>query len=230
MSKRRPGDPIRRRRRLSESELIEESYAVLSSAGVRNYLRAQFVSRLSEAVVGNPSPLLNHLQAKFLPAKGIAWKRAFQIVLQFLEDNSLSSTQKTFETESPNTRRQLVVCASPQGLKGVLRRREEHEPQPAHGGKARPALAIIPPGRLIEGPNSRSPTRTSAVPSEIIAAPPAAGEGGPVGRTGGFAKKLPAREQRAKPLSPTAGKRAGRHNPRLVLNLANDGEPMPNKP
>jgi hypothetical protein len=232
MSKRRPGDPIRRRPRLSESELIEESYAILTAGGVRNHLRARFVRGLSEAVVGNPSPLLNHLQAKFLPAKGIAWKRAFQIVLQFLEDNSLASTQKTFEIESPNTRRQLVVCASPQGLKGVLRRHAEDEPPPTRGKKSRPPLTIIPPGRLINGPSIRSPTRKSTVPPEIIVAPPESEAGSPVGRTGGFPKKLPpmrparpgpqAREPRPKPLSPTGGKRSGRDNPRSALKLANE--------
>jgi hypothetical protein len=234
MSKRRPGDPIRRARRLSEAELIEESHAVLTAGGVRNHLRARFVRELSEAVVGNPSPLLHHLQAKFLPAKGIAWKRAFQIVFQFLEDNSLSSTQKTFEIESPNTRRQLVVCASPRNLKGILQRQTENVPQVRKSGKARPALTIIPPGRLIDGPAVRSPTRNSAVPSEIIVPPPESEDGSPVSRAGGFPKRLPpmgpagprpqAREPRPKPLSPTGRKSGGfsRQKPKLALKRANE--------
>jgi hypothetical protein len=254
MTRRRPGDPIRRPPRLSESELIEESHQVLTAAGVRNHLRAQFVHGLSQAVIGNPSPRLNHLQAKLLPATTIAWKRAYQIVLQFLDQNNLVCTKSAFEAESPNTKRELVVSVTPDILRSLVKPRElrlvgRENVRPATSGtgnrditggggtrpKTKPNLTIIPPSRTLDDHNTWSPTRASSIPREIVVDPP--GEGSPVGHERVFGRKLPpmdpqpavvyqSQEPRPRPLSPrSAQDLGGIGRARIALKLDIDAEP-----
>jgi hypothetical protein len=202
MARRRPGNPIRRVQRLSESELIEESHKALTIAGVQNHLRAQFVYGLAEAAVGHKSPLLNHLKAKFLPAGTIAWKRAYEIAIQFLDEYSLISTRGVFDTESPDLQRQHVVCVTPNLLHTLLGSRKERQL------RSRDASEI--PG---EGPRDGSPIRGERTSARK--APPK----GPQSRS------VSQPRERPRPLSPSSGQKSGGSRaPKIALRLDNEPE------
>jgi hypothetical protein len=202
MTRRRPANPIRRVPRLSESELIEEAHKALIAGGVQNHLRAQFVYGLANAAVGHKSPLLNHLQARFLPARTIAWKRAYEIAIQFLDENNLICTRGAFDIESPDLRRQHVVCVTPNLLHALLGSRKERQLRSRESSEI---IGEVPP----DGSPIRQERTSARKP------PP----------KGAQHRSVSQPRERPRPLSPSSGQRSGgRGAPKIALQLDSESE------
>jgi hypothetical protein len=164
-------DPSRRGQRISESDLIDESHRALQAAGVGNYLRAAFVHELSNVVVGNPSPLLQHRQPKPVLPKTIAWKSAYEIVLQFLDDHNLALTRATYDVESPNAPRRHTVLTSARRMPTLIadpQRLQMPTPATAAGPPRpkKPESEQKPPERTVNEPPAK-PARLEGVGGEI---------------------------------------------------------------
>jgi hypothetical protein len=181
--KRKLAGPSYHGQRISETDLIEESHRALQAAGVGNYLRGAFVHELSTVVVGNPSPLLQHRQPKPVLPKTVAWKSAYEIVLQFLDDHNLALTRATYDVESPNTPRRHTVLTSARKMPRLIpasRSLRMRLPPPA------PPVAPDPPppkAKPEQAPRRPSRTEPPAGPARVGRA------GGEIGR----AEKRPSR-------------------------------------
>jgi hypothetical protein len=85
---------------MSRPELILESRAALVQAGVGNHSRASFICEITAEVIGSANPIYAQLQPKVLDRSAEAWKRAYGLVYQFLNEHELGITIRTCALES----------------------------------------------------------------------------------------------------------------------------------
>jgi hypothetical protein len=88
--------------RISHTELIAESQQRVRECGVPNNQRAHCLAMLAGHAVGSENPILCQQQPKQPKSKmSLAWRKAYGLVLSFLDEKSLRFTLDTFAIERP---------------------------------------------------------------------------------------------------------------------------------
>jgi hypothetical protein len=111
-----------RGRRITREDLVQESGAVLASAGVGNHCRAVYLSAIGREVLASPDPAFFQFQPQVLRRALPAWVRAYAVAFLYLSDHGLARTAATaaIENRAPAPAFDRESASSTDQLSGLI--------------------------------------------------------------------------------------------------------------
>jgi len=161
----------------SREEIFAQTKDVLREKGVDNIVQARFCANVASLVIGNRNPLFSSIQPKMRNQMNPEWKKAFDLVISFLNKNGQKSTLEVIKTEMQN---QVISSGNiKENMLDSIVSRQKKAPIQQFSTKVKKCIGTNSLNDQMESKAIKEPVKINVTPNSIKSPLPKAKEPSP---------------------------------------------------